>query len=177
MTPRIPLPVDNDLSPEIREILSNIPPANAFRMMANAPASFQSFIQLAGSIVMFSEFDPRKREIAILRVAQMTSSQYEWINHVVIAKLVGVTDDEIAKIASGGAVTELDEESNLLCRVADEISRDVRLSDDALTQVLARYGVRQAMELILCCSFYNMMSRILESTRVELEASNPLDQP
>ena len=74
-------------------------------------------------------------------------------------------------------MTELDEESNLLCRVADEISRDVRLSDEALTQVLARYGIRQAMELILCCSFYNMMSRILESTRVELEASNPLDQP
>ena len=176
MTPRIPLPVDNDLSPEIREILSNIPPVNAFRMMAHAPASFQSFIQLTVSIVMSSVFDPRKREIAILRVAQMTRSQYEWTSHVVIAKMLGVTDDEIAKIASGGAVTELDEEGNLLCRVADEISRDVRLSDDALTQVLARYGVRQAMELILCCSFYNMMSRLLESTRVELEASNPLAQ-
>jgi hypothetical protein len=85
------------------------------------------------------------------------------------AKMNGVTDDEIGKIAVTGSVDGLGEEDNLLCRVADEITRDVRLSDDALAEILARYGVRQAMELILCCSFYNMVSRILESTRVELE--------
>jgi hypothetical protein len=81
----------------------------------------------------------------------------------------GVTDDEIARIAVTGPVDGLDEEGNLLCRVADEITRDVSLSDDALAEILARYGVRQAMELILCCSFYNMVSRIVESTRVEVE--------
>ena len=37
-----------------------------------------------------------------------------------------------------------------------------------------RYGVRQATELILCCSYFNMLSRFLESTRVELEPQPPL---
>ncbi len=172
MEPGLPLPADSDLSPEIREILSNLPPFNAFRMMANAPGSFSAFLQLAGAIGFSSDLDPRSREIAILRVAQMTACDYEWTHHVANAKMVGATDDEIAKIGARGAVTGLDEEGNLLCRVADEITRDVRLSDETLTQILARYGVRQAMELILCCSFYNMMSRILESTRVEPEAKD-----
>ena len=66
-------------------------------------------------------------------------------------------------------MTTLDPEGNLLCRVADEISRDIRLSDEALSQILDRYGVRQATELIFCCSYFNMLSRFLESTRVELE--------
>jgi AhpD family alkylhydroperoxidase len=132
---------------------------------------FSGFMQFSGSFG-FSDFDPRGREIAILRVAQMTACEYEWTHHVFSAQLVGVTDDEIAKIGVAGTVLGLDDEGNLLCRVADEITRDVRLSDEALTQILARYGVRHAMELILCCSFYNMMSRILESTRVEQEAKD-----
>jgi 4-carboxymuconolactone decarboxylase len=171
MEPRLPLPADSDLSPEIREMLSNFPAFNALRMIANAPVMFSGFMQLSGSIAA-SDFDPRKREIAILRVAQMTASEYVWSHHVFSAILVGVTDDEIAEIGTLGTVTGLDEEGNLLCRVADEITRDVRLSDEALTQILARYGVRHTMELILCCGFYNMMSRILESTRVEPEAKD-----
>jgi hypothetical protein len=29
--------------------------------------------------------------------------------------------------------------------------------------------VRRTTELILCCSYFNMLSRFLESTRVEIE--------
>ncbi len=170
MSPSIPLPVDAQLPAEIRETLAALPPLNVFRMVANAPASFPGFLQLASSILLGSEFDVRKREIAVLRVAHVTGSHYEWVQHVRLAKQVGVTETEIAHIGTGGPVTGLDDEGRLLCRVADEISRDVRLSDAALEQIVARYGVRQATELILCCSYFNMLSRFLESTRVALEA-------
>lgn len=170
MPATIPLPTDPELSPEIVATLRTLPPLNVFRMMANAPASFQPLINFAMSILLQSEFDPRKREIAILRVAHVTRSHYEWTQHVTVATSTGVTDAEIARIGADGAVTTLDPEGNLLCRVADEISRDVRLSDEALNAIVDRYGVRQATELILCCSYFNMVSRFLESTRVELEA-------
>jgi AhpD family alkylhydroperoxidase len=172
----IPLPDDSQLSPEIVATLRRLPPLNVFRMMANAPASFQPLIDFATSILLRSEFDKRKREIAVLRVAHVTRSGYEWTQHVAVAKGAGVTDDEIAKIAADGPVTQLDDDGNLLCRVADEISRDVRLSDEALAAIVARYGVRQATELILCCSYFNLLSRFLESTRVELEPSSPLNR-
>jgi hypothetical protein len=67
---------------------------------------------------------------------------------------------------SGEHVSSLDEECNLTCHVADEVSRDVRLSDEALEQIM---GPREATELILLVSYYNMVSRFPESTRVELE--------
>jgi AhpD family alkylhydroperoxidase len=113
-----------------------MPPVNVFRMVANAPASFNGFLDFGSSIMFESEFDPRKREIAILRVAHVTHSNYEWTQHVTIARMTGVTEEEIEKIASDGVVTALDDEGNLLCRVADEISRDVKLSDGALAQIL-----------------------------------------
>ncbi len=174
MTEKIPLPDETQLAPEIVATLKRLPALNVFRMMANAPASFQPLINFAMSILLSSEFDKRKREIAVLRVAHVTRSIYEWTQHVAVAKSVGVTEDEIARIAVDGPVTHLDEEGNLLCRVADEISRDVRLSDEALGGIKRLYGVRQATELILCCAYFNMLSRFLESTRVELETATPL---
>jgi AhpD family alkylhydroperoxidase len=172
----IPLVTDADLTPELRKVLVSLPALNIFRMLANAPANLKPFVDYGMSLLFATELDARKREIAILRVAHVTRSKYEWTQHATLARRVGVTDAEIAAIAVDGPVRGLDEEGRLLCRVAEEISRDVRLSDDALRAILDRYGRRQAVELILCCSHFNMVSRILESTRVELEPENRLEK-
>ncbi|MBM7060674.1 carboxymuconolactone decarboxylase family protein [Pseudomonas sp. UL073] len=170
MSLTIALPDDQELPKETAALLKQLPQANIFRMLANAPTSLPGFVQLATSILMGSQFDARKREIAILRIGKVTHSSYEWEQHVLIAQRVGVTADEIAQIGVDGPVTGLDEEGRFLCRVAEEISLNVRLSDEALALLLERYGRRQATELILCCSYFNMVSRFLESTRVELDA-------
>ncbi len=169
MCPRIPLPKDEHLDPEVKDLLAILPPLNLFRMLANAPASIKEFLDMGASILMRSAFDPRKREIAILRVAHVTRAPYVWHHHVAIGKTAGITDDEIEKIACNDPVTSLDEEGNLLCRVAEEVSLRVRLSDEALSEILERYGSRGATELILCCCWFNLAARFTESTRVEVE--------
>ena len=60
-----------------------------------------------------------------------------------VGKQVGLDEAEISRIAVDGPATGLDEEGNLLCRVADEISRDVRLSNEAKAESL----FRRALEL------------------------------
>jgi alkylhydroperoxidase family enzyme len=168
MVVRIPFPKDEDLDPETRDLLAVLP-LNLVRSLANAPVSIKEFLDMGGSILMRSTFDARKREIAILRVAHVTKATYVWHHHVAIGKTTGITDDEIRKIACDGPVHALDEEGNLLCRVADEISLDVRLSDDALSEIIEEYGNQGATELILCCCWFNLVSRFTESTRVEVE--------
>jgi 4-carboxymuconolactone decarboxylase len=169
--PKIPLPTDDELKPEHRELLAGLPALNVFRMVAGAPRAVGPFMQLGGA-VLSSALDAPRREIAVLRVARATRALYEWAQHEQLARNVGVSDAEIAAVSSEDPVTSLDDERNLICRVADEISRDVRLSDEALAQIIERYGPREAAELILLVSYYNMVSRFLESTRVEIE-----DQP
>jgi len=171
MVPHIPLPEMDSLAPEVKSVVEAFP-MNVIRMAANAPASTKGLVDLAQSILFYSAFDPRKREIAVLRVARMTHSNYEWTHHVEVAKHYNISDEEIKIIQSEERVTSLDEEGNLLCRVADEISQDVRLSDDALSRIIERYGVQGTTELILCVSYFNFLSRFLESTRVELEDSH-----
>jgi len=168
------LPRDEDLGEDVRRTLATLPPLNVFRMMAATPASFQPFLELARSILVGSELDARLRELAVLRVAHVTRSVYEWTQHERLARNLGVTDAEITAIRSESPVESLGSDGNLLCRVADEISRDVRLSDEALAAIVARFGARQASELVLCCAYFNMVSRFLESMRVPLEAESPL---
>lgn len=172
MPPRIALPTDDELPPEHREMLTKVPPLNVFRMVAGTRGALRPFLQL-GAAVLSNCLDARRREIAVLRVAHATGATYERAQHERLARAAGVTEREIDAVATEEPVSSLDEESNLICRVADEVSRDVRLSDDALALIIDRYGPREAAELILLVSFYNMVSRFLESTRVELEDEPP----
>ena len=168
MSTKIPLPTDDELEPRAREILGNVPPLNVFRMVAGTRRGLRPFLGL-GAAVLNGPLDARRREIAVLRVAHATGARYEWVQHEQLGRNVGLTDAEIDAIANEEPVSSLDEEGNLICRVADEVSRDVRLSDDALARIVDRYGPREASELILLVSYYNMVSRFLESTRVEVE--------
>lgn len=174
MLPKIPLPSDDELGPELSALLAELPPLNVFRMIAGAPRAARPFMRL-GSAVLSTALDARRREIAVLRVAHATGASYERAQHEQLARNSGVTVEEIDAVATEEPVSSLDEECNLICRVADEVSREVRLSDDALEQIIDRYGPREATELILLVSYYNMVSRFLESTRVELEHEPVLD--
>jgi 4-carboxymuconolactone decarboxylase len=176
MPERIPLPTDDELTPEHREMLAKVPSLNVFRMVAGTRRGLRPFLQL-GSAVLSSCLDARRREMAVLRVAHATGASYERVQHERLARNAGVTDQEINAIATEEPVSSLDQEANLICRVADEVSRDVRLSDHTLEQIVERYGPRDAAELILLVSYYNMVSRFLESTRVELEAEPPVGWP
>jgi AhpD family alkylhydroperoxidase len=176
MPPKIPLPTDEELQPEHRALLASLPRLNVFRMVAGAPRAVRPFMELGGA-VLSTALDPRRREIAVLRVAHVTGARYEWAQHEQLARNVGVSEAEIAAVGSEEPVRSLDEERNLICRVADEVSRDVRLSDEALEQIVERYGAREAAEVILLVSYYNMVSRFLESTRVEVEDEPLLHGP
>jgi alkylhydroperoxidase family enzyme len=111
MSAKIPLPNPDDLPKEIWAAVSSSP-LNVVKMMANAPASFLGFQQFSAGVLYKSQFDPRKREIAICRIGHITRANYEWTHHVRVAKGLGITDEEIRTIGSENPVTSLDEEES-----------------------------------------------------------------
>jgi len=65
VAPKIPLLTDDELEPEQRELLANLPPLNVFRMVAGAPRAVRPFLALGGA-VLSTALDARRREIAVL---------------------------------------------------------------------------------------------------------------
>ena len=170
----LPLPTDDALPAEVVAVLRNLPPLNVFRAIAALPASFRPFMELGGSLLGGTNLTPQERELAILRVAHVTRAPYERQQHEQLARAVGIDEAAIAATAADDPSGALDADGALLCRAAEEITRDVRLSDEALAQVRARWGDGGAAELILTVGYYNMVSRFLESARVPLETSDLL---
>ncbi len=170
----IPLPTDDELDPEAREVIAALPPLNVFRAVAALPASLRPFLELGASLLSGSHLTPAERELAILRVAHLTDAGYERRQHEQLAAAVGLDGDQIEATALEGPAAGLDADGALICAATDEITRDVRLSDGTLTRVRERWGDDGARELILTVGYYNMVSRFLESTRVPLEEGDPL---
>src|SRR4051812_2424770 len=89
---RLPYVDPAKASPDVREALERVPPLNIFRMTAQADSAFVPWLRWAGVLLSRLELDPLLRELAILRVARLTpDAEYEWVQHVPIAKGVGAT--------------------------------------------------------------------------------------
>ena len=168
------LPTDQELPPEAVQALAALPPLNVFRAVAILPASLRPFLELGGSILGGSELTPREREFAILRVAHLTAAAYGRQQHEQLARSLGMSDQEIDATASADPAGELDPDETLICQAAEEITREVRLSDPTFDAVRDRWGDKGTAELILTVGYYNMVSRFLESARVPLETSEIL---
>jgi hypothetical protein len=80
-----------------------------------------------------------------------------------------MSDDEITALTKDGEVDGLDPDANLACKAAEEITNNISIGDDTLKELLARFGVDATSELILLVSWFNMLIRYVESTRVPYE--------
>lgn len=116
--------------------------------------------------------DPKLREIIILRAAYLTNCAYEWEANVVFARNVGLTDEQMALLCTDGPVIGLDPVSNLISRATDEITQQAAISDDALAQLLERFGPSITTKYITAISWFNMLSRFILSTRVPRETDS-----
>lgn len=171
--PRIPYPQDDELDDEAQARLAALPPLNVMRMMAGAPAAFGPLADLGSAILLASELDPRLREIAILTVGRVSGSAYEVAQHVELSRAIGMDEAEIQAAVAGDMAGLADDDARLVACAAQEITRDVRASDEVVAELLERFGRRVAMEVVVCAAYYNAVARILETTGVELEDDLP----
>jgi alkylhydroperoxidase family enzyme len=168
----VPLPSDADLSPETLKLLSQGAPLHVLRMFAGAQDMYPGIVALIKGVFTSQGVDPKLREIIILRTAYLTNCAYEWEANVVFARDVGLTDEQIALLCTDGPVTGLDPLSNLISRATDEITQQVAISDDALAQLLERFGPSITTKYIVAITWFNMLSRFLLSTRVPRETDS-----
>jgi alkylhydroperoxidase family enzyme len=165
--------VDPAAAPDgVRSTLEALPAQlNIFRMMAHAQTNLRPLLRLGTSILTQQKLDARLRELAILRVAGLSHAEYEWVQHVPIAKATGATDAQIEALARDdiGAGC-FDETDRLLLQFTTEVVRDVRASEATFGEVARRLTPREIVELILAIGFYMTMARLMETTAIDVEA-------
>jgi len=170
--PRIPYPDLEKASSEVREMLGRLPaPANIFNMMAHAQTCVKPMMKLGGTLLGKLELDPKLRELCLLHAVKLVGGEYEWVQHVPIARDLGCSDAQIAALGKGddgAACFDVREKSAL--RFTREVVVDVRPSDATLADVRKHLSNREIVELILMAGFYTTLARLTETLGVETEA-------
>lgn len=168
---RIPYLDAESASAKAREVLERLPVRlNIFKIMAHAETNFRPLVALGTSILTEQQLSPRLRELAILRVARLSRAEYEWVQHVPIAAMTGVSDAQVAALERDepGAAC-FDPVDALVLRATDEIVRDCGPADATFAELEAHFSPREIVELVLAVGFYMVMARLMVSTRIDVD--------
>src|SRR4051794_17440105 len=127
--PRLaPLPTA-EWDDETKALLGGAPPINIFATLAHHPKLMKRWMVFGNHVLAKSTLSARDRELLILRTGWNCRAPYEWGQHVAIARGIGITDDEIERIAAGPDAPGWDPfEANVL-RAADELHSAQDLTD------------------------------------------------
>jgi len=164
--------VDPATAPDpVREVLEVVPPLNIFLMMANAETAFRPWMRWAGILLTDLALDPLLRELAILRVARLTPhAEYEWVQHVPIAKAAGASDEQVEALEAGQPDAEcFSDEQHALLRFTTEVVEDARASDEAHRRLAKFLTPREIVELLMVIGQYMMVARVMATTDMELD--------
>jgi 4-carboxymuconolactone decarboxylase len=172
----LPYPDEASADPRAKAVFERLPVRlNLFSMLANAPSLMAETLRLGEAILTRTELDPDLRELAILRAAKLTGTEYEWVQHVPIGKAVGISDAQIEALARDDVDDNaFDTRASLVLRVVDAAIRDGQPPAELVEQAAAELGPAKLIELLLTVGYYNMLGYLMRGVRLDIdEAIDP----
>jgi len=142
---------------------------NIFATLARHPRLFKRWSAFGGTLLYGGELPERDRELLILRTAWNCRADYEWGQHARIARAAGLSDEEIARVATGPGEPGWDPLEATLLQAADELHRHAVISDATWAALAERYDERQLIEVCMLVGQYHLVAFTLNSLRVERE--------
>jgi alkylhydroperoxidase family enzyme len=177
-TPRLaPLP-EEEWDEEVRDLLrgaglGGARPLRIFTTLAHHPKLLKRWLVFGSHVLAKSSLSPRERELAILRVGWLCRAEYEWGQHVLIARASGLSDEEIERVTRGPDAPGWDPFEAALLRAVDELHADSFVSDATWRALSARYDVRQLIDLIFTVGQYTLVSMALNTLGVQRDPGVP----
>ncbi len=171
--PRIPVLPLEEMPEKTRNMItggkSGLSGLNINRTIAHAENTVRHFMRMGNSLLTQAKLDERLRELSILRIATLCRSRYEWYQHEKLAREVGVPEEQIEAVKEGPHSPVFNDLERAMLRYTDEVTLNVKSSDEAFEQLARFLSHREMVELTLTIGFYNLVARFLENTGVEIE--------
>jgi alkylhydroperoxidase family enzyme len=144
-------------------------PPNVFLTLGRHPRLFRAWLRFAGRLMPRGELPRTETELVILRVAHNCDSEYERAQHVRIGRRVGLTKQQIERVADGHDAEGWSERERALLRASDELHADRVISQTTWSELAAHYGERELIEICMLIGHYEMLAMVLASLRVQPE--------
>jgi alkylhydroperoxidase family enzyme len=117
------------------------------------------------------------RELSIMAIGVLNQADYEWAQHEKEFLQAGGTAAQLAALKNiSAAMTNdklFDEAERATLALTDEMTRSIKVSDATMKRIRKLLPLDQVVELIGTIASYNMVSRFVVATGVELESRGP----
>jgi alkylhydroperoxidase family enzyme len=185
-TPRIrPLPL-KEWPPAMRDALAAMTPPNprhpvyekrddrpkalnALGVLAHHPALTHAFHVFNGHLQFSTTLSLRERELLVLRVAVVRRAEYEWAQHIVVGLDVGLSDDDIARVAEGPDAPGWSPLEQAMLRAVDELVADATISDTTWRVLAEHLDEQQLMDLVFTVGCYDVVAMAFRTFRIPLD--------
>jgi 4-carboxymuconolactone decarboxylase len=142
---------------------------NIFRVLMNHPKLTRRWTVFAGHVLHKQTLPVRERELLILRIGWLNQAEYEWAQHVEIAKRAGITEAEIERVTEGPKAAGWSAHEAALLQAADDLFEHSVVSDATWAALAARCSTEQMMDAVFTIGQYNLVSWALNSFGVPLD--------
>jgi alkylhydroperoxidase family enzyme len=142
---------------------------NVLGTLAQHPTLMQAYHAFNGHLLYTTTLDARQRELLILRVAARRGAEYEWRQHVHIARGAGFSEDEIERVAEGPQAAGWSTLEAATLRAVDELLADAEITDGTWDELATELDRHQLMDLVFTVGAYDLLAMAFKSFGVELD--------
>jgi 4-carboxymuconolactone decarboxylase len=143
-------------------------PPNLYRALANHQGIIGAWSEFARVLRHDSRTPRTLRELMILRGGQMMRSDYEWAQHLAMARKAGVREAQIAALSSWRSSPEFDAREKAALALAEAVTQG-NVTDEVYAEASRHFDHTDFVELSVTAAFYAMVGRVLDALRVQLE--------
>jgi alkylhydroperoxidase family enzyme len=143
-------------------------PPNLYRALANHPRLVAAWTEFSKMLRHDTRTPRDLRELVILRGAQLMRSEYEWAQHLAMARKAGVTEAQVGALAGWRSSKVFDGRQKAALALAEAVTEG-RVSDDVYAEARRHFDEHDYVELAAVAAFYAMVGRMLDAMGVQLE--------
>ncbi|HEX9395848.1 MAG TPA: carboxymuconolactone decarboxylase family protein [Burkholderiales bacterium] len=143
-------------------------PPNLYRALGNHPTLIAAWTEFSRALRHDTRTPRALRELVILRGAQLMRSEYEWAQHLAMARKSGVREAQIMALADWRGSGEFDAREKAALALAEAVTEG-QVSDAVYAEVSRKFSHAEFVELAMVAAFYAMVGRMLDAMRVALE--------
>jgi AhpD family alkylhydroperoxidase len=142
-------------------------PPNLFLTLGRHRKLFRGWLRFAGRLMPGGTLPRRETELVILRVASLRGCDYEFAHHVRLGRRAGVTADDVARVVSGPSADGWSARERTLLRAVDALHAQRDLDDETWSALRAHLDEREAIELVLLTTHYEMLATTIAALRIQ----------
>lgn len=140
---------------------------NVFTTLARHRGLFRRWLLFAGALMPGGKLPRRDSELAILRVAHNTGSEYEWAQHERLGRAAGLSEAEIARVREGAEAPGWSERQALILAAVDELHGADRIGAKTWEGLARHLDPVGLIELCMLAGHYTMLAGTLNSLQVQ----------